>query len=243
MAFTIACRDRVVALKAALSEFESGNPLRLADMKEALEELDEGMVHFQELEARDAQLKQGWARLEQDRLEFEAEKASFQPPVPAQPPASRMMFSGFRHNIHMRDLEGWTIASSNPLGRACTVAELGLAGLSPGSAVLLGTRKVGGDTLLTAAVGRVEFMTEPGEDRYHNCLYWSHRRDEFWAVCSCPLARAGSGCIIPGVSSIIPSVSSQTSLSFRGIRNNFPENVRGLDGWERVLMVPFERTP
>jgi len=239
MAFTIACRDRVVALKAALSEFESGNPLRLADMKEALEELDEGMVHFQELEARDAQLKEGWAKLEQDRLVFEAEKASFQPPVPAEPPASRMMFSGFRHNIPMRDLAGWTIASSNPMSRACTVAELGLAGLSPGSAVLLGTRKVGGDTLLTAAVGRVEFMTEPGEDRYHNCLYWSHRRDEFWAVCSCPLGRA-AGVIF----ALFPVDLHGAFLSMRGIRTKVPENViRGLDGWERVLMVPFERTP
>lgn len=66
MAMIIACRDRVATMKALLADFESSNPLRFADMKEALDELEEGTLYVEDLEQGlvEAFLKSALAPLE-----------------------------------------------------------------------------------------------------------------------------------------------------------------------------------
>jgi len=192
MAMTIACRHRVAMMKTLLADFQSGNTLLFAVMTEVLDELEEGILYFEDLEknrveaslksalarlekdraelkAEKETLKEEWARLEKARVDLETHRASSQASHPTiEQSGSLMMFSGLKCDIPMDELTGWNVAKP---WNSTTSLDESLKVVPPDSLVLIGKCRAGGATLLVAAVGRVGFMMNPCESQCHNDLY------------------------------------------------------------------------
>lgn len=84
-------------------------------------------------------------------------------------------FTGIRTDVKASDLKGWTLLFSKPAVDKITVQDFVVPLHLDGTALLLGARRPGADTLIVAAMGDASVITHQTEDkstRFHNGVYW-----------------------------------------------------------------------
>jgi len=90
------------------------------------------------------------------------------PPPPAE-------FSGVKMHVDISELEGWEVAFCQPyFSHPTTSSDFQLPGVSSDSPALIATRRKGEETLLVAAIGRLDIITATSNDgTLHNGTYWT----------------------------------------------------------------------
>jgi len=86
-----------------------------------------------------------------------------------------MMFSGIKTNLKMSDLRGWEVAFCKPYSYKTSMKDFQLPGVAGDSPVLVGARKTGADTLLVAAIGRLDVIRAEkplNSTKLHNGVFW-----------------------------------------------------------------------
>jgi len=105
------------------------------------------------------------------------------------------MFSGIKRNLKISALDGWVISVCKPYEKATTIPDFECDGVPQDADVLLGARKVGDDTLMVAAIGRLDIFRAPARNHNYNGVYWTND-DRFVAFTPSPLNfyHHGTGC-------------------------------------------------